>query len=120
MTATRETEMRRSLKQVRTLVDDLKLVTLNLTVAHAKLRLKDEAFQAVGSEMREMLDAANCTSESAAELSQRAIGEIHSTADGANLGEGLEVALDQIKKLAEKIIITVTAIKRGRSIDQRL
>lgn len=120
MTETRETEMRRSLKQVRMLVDDLKLVSLNLTVAHAKLRLKDEAFQAVSSEMREMLDAANRTSESATELGQRAIEDVHSVADGSNLGDGLDVALDQIKSLAEKIIITVTSIKRGRSIDQRL
>jgi hypothetical protein len=112
--------MRRSLKQVRTLVDDLKLVSLNLTVAHAKLRLKDEAFQTVSSEMREMLDAANCISERVVELNQRVIGDFHSVEDGANLGEGLEVALDLIKSLAEKIIITVTAIKRGRSIDQRL
>ncbi|MFH2055538.1 MAG: hypothetical protein ABIJ61_06245 [bacterium] len=120
MTITREAEMQRSLKEVTTLADELRLVSLNLTVAHAKLRLTDEAFQAVNAQVREMLDTAARTSEKAEELKRRAAGATQATQDGSELGDGLEQSLDRIKELAEKIIVTVTAIKRGRSIDQRL
>lgn len=111
--------MSRSLREVTTLADELRLVSLNLTVAHAKLRLKDEAFQAVAAEMREMLDTAALTSEKADELKRRATGSTNSTHDGSDLGDGLDLALARIQELAEKIIVVVNTIKRGSSIDQR-
>lgn len=119
MNTTRDGEIRRSLKQVETLADELKLVSLNLTVAHAKLRLKDDAFQTVSGSMREMLDTAATTSEKASQLAKRATGDLRAVEDGSDLGDGLELALDHIKELAERIILTVTSIKHGKGIDQR-
>jgi CRISPR/Cas system-associated protein Cas5 (RAMP superfamily) len=118
--ALREADMRKDLRRLTGLIDELKLVSLNLAVAQAKLRLRDRAFQAVGSSFKELLDSAARSTERAESLIERAHGRSTELPPPDDEAGQLEVALETIQRLAERIVQTVEAIKRGRGIDKRL
>jgi hypothetical protein len=57
------------------MVEEIKLMNLNLTVAHAKLRLNDSAFQTVGRSIQQLLDTASASVEVATIALKNARGE---------------------------------------------
>jgi len=102
------------------LVDEIKLMSLNLTIAHAKLRLSDSAFQAVGRNFQQLLDSAAAGVEEAAVTLKKSRGE-NLTDDETFIGQTeLESSLDRVKGEAEHIIQTVLAIKKTQKINRQV
>src|SRR5512140_3721019 len=92
------------------LVDEIKLMSLNLTIAHARLRLNDSAFQAVGRNFQQLLDTAAAGVEEAAVTLKRARGEKLTDDEQTESHSDLEANLNKIKAEAEQIINTVMLI----------
>jgi flagellar biosynthesis chaperone FliJ len=95
-------------------------MSLNLTVAHAKLRLNDSAFQTVGRSFQQLLDMAASSVEEATIALKNARGE-KLTDDERFVGQTeLDSSLEKIKKEAEHIIQTVLAIKKTQRINRQV
>ncbi len=102
------------------MVEEIKLMSLNLTVAHAKLRLNDSAFQTVGRSFQQLLDTASASVEEATIAVKNARGE-KLTDDEKFVGQTeLNSSLEKIKKEAEHIIQTVLAIKKTQRINRQV
>ncbi len=105
-------------ERVALLVDEIKLVNLNLTIANARLRLTDNAFQAVGGSFRQLIDAATDTQNAAEVALKRARGDEMSDDEKLYIQKELDQNLDRIRQAAESIINTVLAIKKGQRINR--
>jgi hypothetical protein len=102
------------------MVEEIKLMSLNLTVAHAKLRLNDGAFQTVGRNFQQLLDTAAASVEEANIAVKNARGQ-KLTDDEKFVGQTeLNSSLEKIKKEAEYIIQTVLAIKKTQRINRQV
>jgi hypothetical protein len=113
-------KLSREVERVVALAEELKMLSLNLTVANAKLRVRDSAFHTVNASMSEMLDLASFAHDEAAFAIKKARG---CKLDGSELERmplDLDAVLDKISTLAEYIIRTVITMKRGPGVDQKL
>ena len=90
-----------------------------MTVANAKVRTKDSAFQAVSSSMGELLDDASAAYNESSSMLKKCRGQQDSDRNMDVKPKELDVYLDRIKNGAEYIIRTVVAIKQGRGVDQK-
>ncbi len=106
------------IERVELMVDEIKLVNLNLTIANARLRLTDNAFQAVGGSFRQLLDAATDTQDAAETALKRARGDELTEAERNAIQKELDQNLERIRQAAENIINTVLAIKKGQRINR--
>jgi hypothetical protein len=113
-------ELLRLVDHVAELVDEIKLMGLNLTIAHAKLRLNDSAFQSVGRDFQQLLDTAAASAEQATTALKSARGQ--KLADDERPAEEfeMELSLEKIKKEAEHIIQTVLAIKKSQRMNRQV
>ncbi len=102
------------------LVDEIKLMSLNLTIAHARLRLNDNAFQVVGRNFQQLLDTAAAGVEEAAVTLKKARGEKLTEDELTQNQSDLEASLDRVKSEAEQIINTVLAIKKSQRINRQV
>lgn len=102
------------------MVEEIKLMSLNLTVAHAKLRLNDSAFQMVGRSFQQLLDTAAASTEGATVAIKNARGQkLTDDEKSIDLIE-LDSSLEKVKKEAEHIIQTVLAIKKTQKINRQV
>ncbi|MCX6830772.1 MAG: hypothetical protein NT028_01380 [candidate division Zixibacteria bacterium] len=102
------------------MVEEIKLLSINLTVAHAKLRLNDNAFQTVGRSFQQLLDTAAASVEEATIVLKNARGQ-KLTDDEKFVGQTeLDSSLEKIKKEAENIIQSVLAIKKTQRINRQV
>ncbi len=115
----RENELSTLIERVTLLADEIKLVNLNLTVANARLRLTDSAFQAVGGSFRQLIDTATDAHEAAELALKRARGTTLSDEEKHKIQRELDSNLERIQQAAESIINTVLAIKKGQRLDRR-
>jgi hypothetical protein len=106
------------IERVSLMVDEIKLVNLNLTIANARLRLTDNAFQAVGGSFRQLLEAATDTQDSAEIALKRARGDALTDEEKQTIQKELDQNLERIRQAAENIINTVLAIKKGQRINR--
>ncbi len=113
-------KLSREVERVEALAEELKMLSLNLTVANAKLRVRDSAFHTVNASMNEMLDLASAAHDAAAHAVRKARGEKLDDGEIEKMPIELDALLDKIKALAEDIIKTVVAMKRGPGVDYRL
>jgi hypothetical protein len=120
MTAAREQEMTKLIKRVERLADELRLSSLNLRVANAKLRCRDSAFRAVNRDVNELLDSAAAAQAATATVLERSKVEQVGERDKYAKPAELDVYLHRIKELAERIVQTVVAIKQGRRVDHNI
>ncbi len=102
------------------IVDEIKLMSLNLTVAHAKLRLSDSAFQTVGRSFQQLLDTAAASVEEATIALKKVRGEKLTEDEKFVSQTELDSSLERIKKEAEHIIQTVLAIKKSQRINRQV
>lgn len=113
-------EFIRLVDHVAELVDEIKLMGLNLTIAQAKLRLNDGAFQTVGRSFQQLLDTAAASVEEATVALKNARGD-RLTDDEKFINQTeLASSLERIKKEAEHIIQTVLAIKKSQRINRQV
>lgn len=105
-------------EHVTLLVDEIKLVNLNLTVANARLRLTDNAFQAVGGSFRQLIDTTTETQEAAEIVLKRACGENLTDDERDFMKRELDQNLEKIQRAAENIIQTVMSIKKGQRVNR--
>jgi hypothetical protein len=115
----RRDEFAQLIASVATIVDEVKLLSLNLTIGNAKLRLTDNAFQSVASSVRELLDLANDSSAEAEVALKKARGEKLSDSDRRYTQKELDRSLEKIKRGAEHIIQSVVSIKKGQKINRQ-
>lgn len=113
-------ELGKEVERVEALAEELKMLSLNLTVANAKLRVRDSAFYTVNASMNEMLDLASTAHDEATHAVRRARGEKLDSCEIEKRPMEIDALLDKIKSLAEYIIRTVVTLKRGPGVDQRL
>jgi hypothetical protein len=102
------------------MVQEIKLMGLNLTIAHAKLRLNDSAFQTVGRSFQELLDTAAVSVEEATVVLKNARGQKLTDDEKFVNPSELNLSLEKIKKEAEHIIQTVLAIKKTQKINRQV
>lgn len=112
-------DLTKLITKVAELVDEIKLLSLNLTIGNAKLRLTDNAFQAVAGSFRELLDIAADGAEEAEVALKRARGDLLTSEEKRRSQKELDSSLDKIKKGAEHIIQTVISIKKGQKINRQ-
>ncbi len=105
-------------ERVTLLVDEIKLINLNLTIANARLRLTDNAFQAVGGSFRQLIDTTTETQEAAELMVKRARGEDLSSDERDMIKRELDQSMEKIQRAAENIIQTVVAIKKGQRVNR--
>ena len=105
-------------EQVTLLVDEIKLINLNLTIANARLRLTDNAFQAVGGSFRQLIDTTTETQEAAEIMLKKARGEDLRDDERDFMKRELDQNLEKIQRAAENIIQTVLAIKKGQRVNR--
>ena len=113
-------KLSREVERVEALAEELKMLSLNLTVANAKLRVRDSAFHTVNASMNEMLDLASFAHDEAAFAARKARGGELDGSDIERKPLELDPLLNKIRTLAEYIIRTVVTIKRGPGVDQKL
>ncbi len=102
------------------LVDEIRLLNLNLTVANARLRLTDAAFKQVSTDFGELIDTTSVAQEVAAVAVKRASGKpLDEDEQQVTLAE-MNVHLDRVRKAAESIVNTVVSLKKGNSIDRQI
>jgi hypothetical protein len=115
--ADRESNITALIKLVEGLVDQLKLLNLNLTVANARLRLRDSAFRSVEQSFGDMLDmVADCCKQAEIGLA-RAKGDQQDGLDPIAPLLELDQSARKIKAFAEQIIETVVSLKRRERVD---
>lgn len=113
-------ELVKLVDHVAEMVDEIKLMSLNLTIANTKLRLNDSAFQAVGRNFQQLLDTATASVEEASIALKNVRGQ--KLTDDEKLGDRTELdsSLEKIRKEAEHIIQTVLAIKKSQRINRQV
>jgi hypothetical protein len=102
------------------MVEEIKLMGLNLMVAHAKLRLSDSAFQVVSSNFQQLLDTATASVEEATIALKNVHGQKLTDDEKFVSQTELDSSLEKIKKEAEHIIQTVLAIKKTQRINRQV
>ncbi len=102
------------------MVEEIKLMSLNLTIAHAKLRLNDSAFQTVGRSFQQLLDTAAASAEEATIALKNARGQKLTDDEKFVSQSELDSSLEKIKKEAEHIIQSVLAIKKTQRINRQV
>lgn len=115
---TSDESLLRLVEHVTLLVDEIKLINLNLTIANARLRLSDNAFQAVGGSFRQLIDSTAETQEAAAVLLKKTRGDKLDDDELDVMKKELDSNLEKIQRAAENIIQTVMAIKKGARINR--
>ncbi|MGB5105540.1 MAG: hypothetical protein WBP29_05385 [Candidatus Zixiibacteriota bacterium] len=105
-------------ERVTLLVDEIKLINLNLTIANARLRLTDNAFHAVGGSFRQLIDTTTETQEAAELMVKRARGEELTGNERDTIKRELDSSIEKIQRAAENIIQTVVAIKKGQRVNR--
>ena len=102
------------------LVDEIKLLNLNLTVANARLRLTDDAFKLTGNDFGTLLDTTSLAQETAEVALKKATGKpLDEDEQRVTLAE-MNIHLERVKRAAESIVNTVVSLKKGNSIDQEI
>jgi len=96
------------------LVDEIKLLNLNLTIANAKMRLSDDAIHSVSGSFNELIDTTAACAEEAEVALKRVRGEKLEESEERYGTTDIDVGLDKIKRVAEYIIQSVMSIKKGR------
>jgi hypothetical protein len=102
------------------MVEEIKLMSLNLTIAHAKLRLNDSAFQTVGRSFQQLLDTAAASAEQATLAVKNARGQKLTDSERFISPTELDSSLEKIKSEAEQIIQTVLSIKKTQKINRHV
>ena len=98
------------------MIDEIKILNLNLTVANAKLRMTDPAFEVVGRSFNELVDTAAVSSEEASIALKKLRGDKLSDEEARFVPKSLDTHLDKIEKSAEYLIRTVTALKKNQQL----
>jgi hypothetical protein len=102
------------------IMEEIKLMSLNLTIAQAKLRLNDSAFQTVGRNFQQLLDTATASVEEATIMLKKVRGQKLTDDERFGSQTELDSSLEKIKKEAEHIIQTVLAIKKTQRINRQV
>lgn len=102
------------------LIDEIKLLNLNLTVANARLRLTDDAFRLAGTEFGKLLDTTGVVQETAEVAVKKATGEELSDEEQRVTLVEMNLHLERVKQAAENIVSTVVSLKKGSSIDKEI
>jgi len=102
------------------LVDEIKLLNLNLTVANARLRLTDEAFKLASADFGALLDTTSVAQETAEIAVKKATGTPLADQEQRVTLTEMNMHLERVKLAAESIVNTVVSLKKGNSIDQEI
>lgn len=116
----RHDEFIKLVDHVAEMVEEIKLMSLNLSIAQAKLRLSDSAFQTVGRSFQQLLDTAAVSAEAATVALKNVRGQTLKNDESSVCRIELDSSLEKVKKEAEHIIQTVLAIKKTQKINRQV
>ena len=108
----------RLIDRVSELVDQIKTMVLNLSVASAKLQVDDPAIRTAGGSFRELLDRAHDSFSEAEVAIKRAKGmpvtEVERTVTLTELDDNLA----RIQRAAEQLLHAIAAVRGRRRVDR--
>lgn len=113
-------EIAHLLEQTARLIDEISRLNLNLSVAHARLRLDNPVFQTLEQSFRDLLDRSVNSQERAEAALRRARGEKLSDDEKTIVLNELDDNLDKIRIAAENIIGTINLIRKGQRFDAKI